>query len=107
MLGAGVAQAESDPLAVKNVTSRQRYPWNGLVDIACDLTGTGLVKLNATVLTNGAELCEAQTFIGETTFDLDAAGGVTNGVRLLWNAAADLPAGFRTQDVQVKVTAEK
>ena len=98
--------AES-PFAVRNVTSRQRYPWNGFVDIACDLTGVGLVKLSATVLTNGAELCEAQTFIGETTFDLDAAGGVTNGVRLLWNAAADLPAGFRTQDVQVKVMAEK
>ena len=95
------------PLAVKNVISRQRYPWNGLVDIACDLTGAGTVALNATVLTNGAEFIEAQTFIGETTVDLDAADGVKNGVKFVWDAAADLPAGFKAQNITLKVTVEK
>ena len=95
------------PLSVRNVTSLQRYPWNGLVDIGCDLTGAGEVTLSATVLTNGVTFIEAQTFIGETTVDLDAAGGATNGVKFIWNAAADLPAGFRAKDVQLKVTAEQ
>ena len=95
------------PLTVKNVTFLQRYPWNGLVDVTCDLTGAGEVKLSATALTNGVEFIEAKTLIGETTIDLDAAGGVTNGVKFIWNAANDLPAGFKASGVQIKVTAEK
>ena len=50
---------------------------------------------------------EAKTLIGETTIDLDAAGGVTNGVRFIWNAAEDLPAGFKASGVKVKVTATR
>ena len=103
----GVELTGGYPLAVKNVTSQQRYPWNGLVDISCDLTGEGSVTLSATVLTNGVEFIEAKTLIGETTIDLDAVGGETNGVKFIWNAAKDLPAGFKAQNVKVKVTVEK
>ena len=76
------------------------------MDISCDLTGAGMVSLKVTTLTNGVKLCEAKTLIGETTVDL-GEGGVTNGVKFIWNAAKDLPAGFKAQGVQVKVTAEK
>ncbi|MCQ2389648.1 MAG: hypothetical protein MJ138_08040, partial [Kiritimatiellae bacterium] len=92
--------------AVRNVTFQQRYPWNGLVDISCDLTGEGTVTLKVTALTNGVKFVEAETFVGETTLDLDAAGGATNGVKFIWNAAKDLPAGFKASGVKVKVTAE-
>ena len=102
----GVELTGGTPFAVKNVTSQQRYPWNGLVDITCGLTGSGTVTLSATVLTNGVVFIEAKTLIGETTIDLDAVGGETNGVKFIWNAAADLPAGFKA-GVQVKVTLEK
>ena len=95
------------PLAVKNVTFQQRYPWNGKVDVSCDLSGAGKVTLNVTVFTNGVKLCEATALAGETTVDLDAVGGVKNGVKLIWNAAADLPAGFKAKDVQIKVTVKK
>ena len=74
------------PLTVRNVTSQQRYPWNGLVDVVCDLTGAGEVTLSATVLTNGVEFIEAKTIIGETVIDLDE-GSATNGVKFIWNAA--------------------
>ena len=47
------------------------------------------------------------TITGETTIDLDAAGGATNDVKFIWNAAADLPAGFKAQNVNVKVAVEK
>ena len=71
------------------------------------LTGGGTVTLGVTVLTNDVKFIKKPTIIGETTVDLDAAGGVTNGVKFIWNAAADLPAGFKAGGVQVKVTVEK
>ena len=40
-------------------------------------------------------------------FNRDVVGGVTNGVKFIWNAAADLPADFKAQGVRVKVTAKK
>ena len=95
------------PLTVRNVTSQQRYPWNGLVDISCDLSGAGYVQIAVSTLHDGKKLCDAKTLIGETTIDLGAAGGVTNGVKLIWNAAKDLPAGFKGQGIKVKVTVEK
>ena len=103
----GVDLAGDYPLAVKNVKFQQRYPWNGLVDIACDLTGAGEVTLSATVLTNGVTCIAKPTLEGETTVDLDAVGGATNGVLFIWNAAKDLPADFKAQGVQLKVTVEK
>ena len=30
-----------------------------------------------------------------------------NGVKFIWNAAKDLPAGFKAGGIQLKVTAEK
>ena len=68
--------------------------------------GAGVVTLKVTALTNGVTAVANPTLVGETTVDLDAAGGATNGVRFVWNAAADLPAGFKA-GVQLKVTVEK
>ena len=94
-------------LTVKNVTFQQRYPWNGLVDITCDLSGTGKVTLGVTALTNGVKFVEATTITGETKIDLDAAGGVTNGVKFVWDAAEDRPEGFKVGDITIEVSAEK
>ncbi len=104
VLGSG--SAAGDTPAVMNVTFQQRYPWNGLVDVTCDVTGSGIVKLSATALTNGVVFLANPTIAGETTIDLDAADGVANGVRMVWNAAADLPAGFKADGIQVNVAAE-
>ena len=102
------AFAESSVPQVANVTFAQRYPWNGLVDISFDLAGAGKVALNVTALTNGVEFVANPTLVGETTvIDLDAAGGVTNGVKLVWNAADDLPADFMSSSVKIDVTAKK
>ena len=102
------AGAESSEPQVANVMFQQRYPWNGLVDISFDLTGAGKVALNVTALTNGVEFVANPTLVGETTvIDLDAAGGVTNGVKLVWNAENDLPAGFMSSSVKIDVTAKK
>ena len=100
---AAFAELTGLPLEVKNVKSQQRYPWNGLVDVSCDLTGSGTVTLGVTVLTNDVKFIKKPTIIGETTVDLDAVGGVTNGVKFVWNAAKDLPAGFKVQNAKVKL----
>ena len=101
------AGAESSVPQVKNVTFAQRYPWNGLVDISFDLAGAGKVALNVTALTNGATLCEATSIADAMVLDLGESGSETNGVKLVWNAENDLPAGFMSSSVKIDVTAKK
>ena len=95
------------PMAVKNVKFQQRYPWNGLVDISCDLSGAGYVQIAVSTLQDGKKLCDVKAIEGETTIDLGETGCATNGVKFIWNAAKDLPAGFKGQGIKVKVTVEK
>ena len=76
------------------------------MDVSCDLTGAGSVTLGAKVLADGVTLVAKPTLVDVPTVDLDAAGGVTNGVKFIWNAAADLPKGFKA-GVQLKVTVEQ
>lgn len=90
-------------LEVTNVTARQRWPWNNLVDI------------DFTVLTNGTE--------ATTGFALDIGGSFSNGAkkvvattfttatevsagtnRVTWNLGADYP-GMRMSDLALTVTA--
>lgn len=96
-------------LAVKNVKAATHWPWDGKIDVTCDLTGTGTVQLEAALTTNGVKVCDATAanLTGATTINLDAAGGVTNGVKFVWNAKADCPAGFNSTNTKVKVTAKK
>ena len=101
------AAAESSVPQVANVTFQQRWPWNGLVDISFDLAGAGKVVLNVTALTNGVKLCEAKSITGAMVLDLGESGSETNGVKLVWNAAADLPTDFMSSSVKIDVTAKK
>ena len=96
-------------LAVANVKTATHWPWDGKIDVTCDLTGMGNVQLSAALTTNGVTVCtaKAENLTGETTINLDAAGGVTNGVKFVWNAKADCPASFNSTDTKVKVTAKK
>ena len=96
-------------LAVANVTTATHWPWDGKIDVTCDLTGAGKVQLSAALTTNGVTVCtaKAENLTGATEIDLDQVGGVTNGVKFVWNAKADCPAGFNSTDTKVKVTAKK
>ena len=96
-------------LAVANVKTATHWPWDGKIDVTCDLTGMGKVQLSAALTTNGVTVCTATAanLTGATTINLDAAGGVTNGVKFVWNAKADCPADFNSKDTKVKVTAKK
>ena len=86
---------------------RQRYPWNGLVDIDIDLTGADgrdyTVFVEARDNVGGTNL-NVRTVLGE---DLSAKGNplvVSAGPRrIVWNADADLPDGFKCDDVSMRV----
>ena len=96
-------------LAVANVKTATHWPWDGKIDVSCDLTGMGKVQLSAALTTNGVTVCTAtaENVTGATEIDLDQVGGVTNGVKFGWDAKADCPADFNSTDTKVKVTAKK
>lgn len=76
---------------VTDLTARQRYPWNGLVDISFALSECGYIAIAATNTATGAEVPvrtlrdKAGTAIGKYT---EFAPGM---VSLIWDAGADLP----------------
>jgi len=92
---------------VTAVTMRQRYPWNGLVDVDVAFTGatgeTYRIELTATDKTGGTNLPVrtawlegAESAVGNPV-DVPAPG--TH--RIVWNAGADLPPGFVADRVTV------
>ena len=105
----GKLPAAERALTVANVTTVTHWPWDGKIDVSCDLTGEGKVQLEVALTTNGVTVCtaKAENVTGATEIDLDQVGGVTNGVKFTWNAKADCPADFNSTDTKVKVTAKK
>lgn len=98
------ALAVSAAVAVKDVSCRQRYPWNGLVDIdytveADDAAADVYVFPQGRDNVSGAFL-QMRTLSGE-----GANGPVKPGTRrMTWNAAKDQP-NFNTTSFSVKMTA--
>ena len=109
-------------LAVEDTKARQRYPWNGKVDIDCEITGDATKKYSVTF--------SADDEVGHTNLpirtvgragsmnppDGDGDGGFIETAlpfvlgpgkyRFVWDAAADLPKGTRFGGVSVSIDAE-
>lgn len=95
---------------VTDVTAKQRYPWNGLVDITCKVTGiegttNGLKFAVAAVSQDSGDVRKCSNLwvmqSGGKTIDRKVH---TNGnYRLLWDAGADLGTGIYSNMV-VRVT---
>ena len=109
--GACTWAAAAAEVTVTNVTARQRYPWNGLVDIACTVEGmegdTNGVKLAvAAVEESGKVRRGAHVRVvrdGAESEDLEVR---ENGAyELVWDARADLGAGLWS-NVTVRVTTD-
>ena len=97
ILGGPAAVPAQAAVSVTDVTAKQRYPWNGLVDITCKVAG-----INGT--TNGLKLAVAavipETGNARNVSHFWVVQGGTNSVdrevhtngsyRLLWDARADL-----------------
>ena len=103
---AAVASALAlDYCEVTGVNARQRYPWNGLVDIdfTLDSKATEPYLMNVMVFDNiGKTNLPVKTVYTEgISFEENPCMVHKDTTRIIWNAAADLPNGFKCTNVLV------
>ena len=95
------ALAASAAITITDVSARQRWPWNGLVDVDFTIAGAAAgeafaIDIDATAA-SGATQLSAKTYATEPV-----AGAGAN--RIVWDMGADYPE-FRANDVRISVTA--
>ena len=94
-----------DYVEVTDVKARQRYPWNGLVDIDFELDSkaTEPYQMQVTVVDNvGKTNLPVKTVYTEgISFKENPCMVHKDTSRILWDAAADLPDGFKCTNVLV------
>ena len=94
-----------DYVEVIDVKARQRYPWNGLVDIDFELDSkaTEPYMMKVTVFDNvGRTNLPVKTVYTEKVSQKANPCMVTKDTtRIVWDAAADLPDGFKCTNVLV------
>ena len=96
--GAKVELRDGYPLTVRNVRARQRWPWNGRVDVLCDMTGPAGAKDAIVTVKDGEKALT--NFTAEVTIP---EGGVL-ATNFVWDAmTAGLAANFKSDDVTVEV----
>ena len=88
--------AFSEP-TVTDVTAKQRYPWNGLVDITCTVSGidvvtNGLKFAVAAVDADSGAISKVSLFwiVQDGTNSTDYAVHTNGDYRLIWDARVDL-----------------
>ncbi len=110
LITAGIMAAAASALAldyveVIDVAARQRYPWNGLVDIDFELDShaTEPYMMKVTVFDNvGKTNLPVRTVYTENVSQQDNPCMVTKDTtRVVWDAGADLPDGFKCTNVLV------
>lgn len=98
------ALAVSAAVAVKDVSCRQRYPWNGLVDIDYTVESDDAAA-DVYVFPQGKDNVSGVSLQMRTLSGEGANGPVKPGTRrMTWNAAKDQP-NFNTTSFSVKMTA--
>lgn len=98
------ALAVSAAVAVKDVSCRQRYPWNGLVDIDYTVESDDAAA-DVYVFPEGVDNDSGMLLQMRTLSGAGANGPVKPGTRrMTWNAAKDQP-NFNTTSFSVKMTA--
>ena len=102
-------------LAVEDVAARQRYPWNGKVDIDCEITGDVTKKYSVTFAADdevGHTNLAIKTVTLHSTPTTYTSSPSSEFVlppgryRFTWDAAADLPKGTKFGGVSVSIDAE-
>ena len=100
-LALALAAATVTAATVTDVSSRQRWPWNNLVDVDFTINGNAgepyAIALSATC-NGGATTLTAKTFASEPVAAADAAS------RVVWDLGADYP-DLKAYDFIVTVTA--
>ena len=88
-------------VTVTDITARQRWPWNGLVDI--DFTISGAAAGEVFAIDIDATAAGGATSLSAKTYTEEPIVGVGQN-RVVWDLGADYP-GFRANDFRVSVTA--
>ena len=109
LFGVAVSAVAAEPGIT--VEARQRYPWNGLVDLKFTITGTSGTKYDTSFT--------AKDMVGGTNVAMKTIRK-SNGVAAeekekllpgtynwIWDAAADLPDGFMCERMTVTVESKK
>jgi formylglycine-generating enzyme required for sulfatase activity len=109
LFGVAVSAVAAEPGIT--VEARQRYPWNGLVDLKFTITGESGTKYDTSFV--------AKDMVGGTNIAMKTIRK-SNGVAAeekekllpgtynwIWDAAADLPDGFKCDRMTVTGTAEQ
>lgn len=91
------------------VSARQRYPWNGLVDLKFTVTGTAGATFDVAFTAMdeiGGTNVPMKTLIREDGSAASSTAAVSPGTyRWAWNAAADLPKGWICRGVSISADA--
>lgn len=103
--GAGGTGEAPPPEPTLSIAARQRYPWNGLVDIDLVVGGDPGTPCNAILgaknTADGTPLPLATLRDADGTSVSPSAPLLPGTHRLVWDAAADLPDGFECVAVSV------
>ena len=100
------------PVSVTDVSARQRWPWNGRVDITCTVSGIewvpDMLDFAVAAVMDSGDVHNATNFWTVRNGKKAAVRNVsTNGnYHLLWDAGADLGTGGIHSNVVVRVTAK-
>ena len=97
-------------LSLKDITAKQRYPWNGKVDVEFKLetsdSNNCVVMLFAKDVAGGTNLPMRTVYKQDgTAVNMAGESLVPGTYNWVWDAAADLPDGFECERVAVEVTA--
>lgn len=101
------AIADSGVGAARSVVARQRYPWNGIVDIDVSFAGRAgesyRIEIAATDLEGGTNLPVSTVWLDgvESKIGNPVEVSAPGTHRILWDASADLPEGFVSDRVSV------
>lgn len=94
-----------DNVEIIDVAGRQRYPWNGLVDIDFELdskaTEPYMMKVTAFDNEGKTNLPVKSVFTPGVSTTNNPCMVMKDTTRIVWNAAADLPDGFKCTNVLV------
>ncbi len=110
VLGLGTLLARADTIAeAESVKVRQRYPWNGLVDIDCKVdkvnTQTAALSFLVTNKVMGGECLPVKTLTLNDNEFTNGVSTVSNGIyRFVWDARKDLGEVNITTGLVMKVT---
>ena len=109
-LGISLAVFAAEPTI--SVEARQRYPWNGLVDLHFTITGTSGMKYDTSFtakdMVGGTNITMATIRKADGSAANVAKEQLTPGTyNWVWDAVADLPKDFQCDRVTVTGTAEE